>query len=335
MAFVLPDRVMETTTTTGAGTLTLDGAVSGYRTFAAVGNGNTTRYVIEAVDAGGTPTGEWETGIGTYTSSGTTLSRDTIQASSNSGSAVSLSSGTKRVFVAMQPFLAPTTITGNTTLDGSINFVLANNTADIVVNLPPASDVAGQTLNIIKISNNTFNVTLNATIGEVVNPQLNFPYSRATLVSNGSGYQALTLIKRDELRFNTGNGNGTTATKVRRFSTVETNVGTAFSYNDSSANGTVITINETGTYSVNYYDGHASLAVNFGVSRNSTQTTTAIQSITATDRVGMASSQGAGAFGSVSMIRLFRQGDVIRPHLATTPANDTSNGSSFQITRVW
>lgn len=94
MALVLADRVQETTTTTGTGTVTLAGAVSGFQTFAAVGNGNSTYYTI----AGQTGT-EWEVGIGTYTASGTTLSRTTVLSSSNSGSLVTFSAGTKNVFV--------------------------------------------------------------------------------------------------------------------------------------------------------------------------------------------------------------------------------------------
>ena len=93
MAFVLKDRVKETTTTTGTGTVTLAGAVSGYQSFSAIGNANTTYYTIA-----GQGTSEWEVGIGTYTSSGTTLSRDTVLASSNSGSLVNFSAGTKDVF---------------------------------------------------------------------------------------------------------------------------------------------------------------------------------------------------------------------------------------------
>lgn len=92
MAFVVADRVQETTTSTGTGTITLAGAVSGFQSFSVVGDGNTTFYTI----AGGT---EFEVGIGTYTASGTTLSRDSILESSNSGSAVNFSAGTKNVFV--------------------------------------------------------------------------------------------------------------------------------------------------------------------------------------------------------------------------------------------
>ena len=94
MALALQDRVQETTTTAGTGTITLLGAVTGYQTFAAVGDGNTTYYCIA-----GSGTTEWEVGIGTYTLSGTTLSRTTVLASSNGGSLVTFSAGSKSVFV--------------------------------------------------------------------------------------------------------------------------------------------------------------------------------------------------------------------------------------------
>ena len=94
MPLAVYDRVKETTTTTGAGTLTLAGAATGFISFSAVGNGNQTYYTI-ATNGGS----EWEVGIGTYTSAGTTLSRDVILASSNAGSVVTLSAGTKDVFV--------------------------------------------------------------------------------------------------------------------------------------------------------------------------------------------------------------------------------------------
>lgn len=93
MALVLKDRVKETTAVVGTGTATLLGASTGFQSFSAIGNGNTTYYTISAQS--GTA---WEVGIGTYTSSGTTLSRDTVLASSNSGSLVNFSAGTKDVW---------------------------------------------------------------------------------------------------------------------------------------------------------------------------------------------------------------------------------------------
>jgi len=94
MALVLKDRVKETSTTAGTGTLTLVGAVAGFQSFAAVGNGNTTYYAIAD-----SITGDWEVGIGTYTSSGTTLSRTTVLSSSNGGSLVNFAANAKDVFV--------------------------------------------------------------------------------------------------------------------------------------------------------------------------------------------------------------------------------------------
>ncbi len=137
MALVLADRVRETTTTTGTGSVTLGGAVTGFQSFAAIGNANTTYYTIA-----GQGTSEWEVGIGTYTASGTTLSRDTVLASSASGAKVSFSAGTKDVFVTYPAskstyeddgaavyagggtgaiYLNPQTITVNTTIPAGYN----------------------------------------------------------------------------------------------------------------------------------------------------------------------------------------------------------------------
>jgi hypothetical protein len=92
MALVVKDRVQETTTTTGTGTITLAGAVTGFQSFSVIGDGNTTYYTIAG-------TSQFEVGIGTYTALGTTLSRDTILESSNSGGPVDFAAGIKNVFV--------------------------------------------------------------------------------------------------------------------------------------------------------------------------------------------------------------------------------------------
>lgn len=100
MALVFADRVKETSTTTGTGTLDLLGPATGFQGFVlGIGDTNTTKYTIEAIDGNGDPTGEWEVGIGTVTDAGTdTLSRDIVLASSNSGALVNFSAGTKQVF---------------------------------------------------------------------------------------------------------------------------------------------------------------------------------------------------------------------------------------------
>tara|TARA_B100000214_G_scaffold51404_1_gene32504 strand:- start:50 stop:2128 length:2079 start_codon:yes stop_codon:yes gene_type:complete len=93
MALVVKDRVKETTTTTGTGTYTLGGAVTGFETFTSnLSNADTTYYVC-------TDGTDFEVGIGTFTSSGTTLARTTILASSNSNNAVNWTSGTREIFI--------------------------------------------------------------------------------------------------------------------------------------------------------------------------------------------------------------------------------------------
>jgi hypothetical protein len=117
MALVVADRVKETTTTTGTGTVTLLGASTGFQSFAVIGNANTTYYTI----AGQTGS-EWEVGVGTYSSSGTTLARTTVLSNSSATqpSALSFSAGTKDVFVtypserAVYTDAAGTSITPNT-----------------------------------------------------------------------------------------------------------------------------------------------------------------------------------------------------------------------------
>tara|TARA_R100000951_G_scaffold115137_3_gene122266 strand:- start:295 stop:1368 length:1074 start_codon:yes stop_codon:yes gene_type:complete len=95
MALVVADRVKETTTTTGTGAITLAGATTNFVTFSSVlSDGDTTYYAI--VDDANT---DFEVGLGTYASSGNTLTRTTVLASTNSGSAVNLSAGSKEVFI--------------------------------------------------------------------------------------------------------------------------------------------------------------------------------------------------------------------------------------------
>lgn len=92
MAHLILDRVLETTTTTGTGIITLNGNVAGFRAFSLLGNGNTTDYLIIDEDRN-----QWEIGIGTYGSSGNTLSRTTVVLSTNSNNAVNFQTGTKYV----------------------------------------------------------------------------------------------------------------------------------------------------------------------------------------------------------------------------------------------
>jgi len=101
MAEITEDRVAETTTTTGTGALALAAAIDGYRRFSSVmAIGDTCYCTVEAINAQGAPTGEWETGRYTYTAANE-LTRTSVSRSSNGNAAVDFGAGTKRVFMAV------------------------------------------------------------------------------------------------------------------------------------------------------------------------------------------------------------------------------------------
>jgi hypothetical protein len=115
MAIVVKDRVKETSVTAGTGTLTLAGAVTGFQAFSAIGNGNITYFAI--VD---NATGAWEVNYGTYSTSGTTLTRNNPPlSSSNAGALVSFTSNPKDVFCTYPSEKAIyEEVSGNVLIDG-------------------------------------------------------------------------------------------------------------------------------------------------------------------------------------------------------------------------
>lgn len=157
MALVLNDRVKETTTTTGTGTVNLGGAETGFETFVAgVGNGNTTYYCITAG-------AEFEVGLGTVTdASPDTLSRTTILSSSNSDSAVDFSAGTKDVFCTLPASKAVfEDASSNVTLPGIITAVGTS----VFTNLDISGDVdVDGTLEADAMTLNSTAITTTATL---------------------------------------------------------------------------------------------------------------------------------------------------------------------------
>lgn len=144
MAFVLNDRVKETTTSTGTGTINLAGAADTFETFVAgIGTTNNCFYCISHQTAN-----EFEVGIGTVTdASPDTLSRDTIISSSNSDSAVSLSSGTKDVFCTYPASKAPSASMTATTYVTTHNSTLSDDqTIDSGVLAGPVTVTGTQTI---------------------------------------------------------------------------------------------------------------------------------------------------------------------------------------------
>lgn len=183
------DRVKETSTTTGTGTLTLAGAVTGFQSFSVLGNGNSCFYTIEHINGS-----EWEVGIGTYTSSGTTLSRNTVIASSNSNNAVNLSSGSKFVWVDFPANSAtcshpiPLAVNSTASLDRTHSFITCNNSSSCILSLPSAS--VPFTIYIKKLSTSANLLTVQRsgsdTIDGATSIDFLFQYEAMKFVSDGS-----------------------------------------------------------------------------------------------------------------------------------------------------
>jgi len=211
MALVVNDRVKETSTTTGTGTLDLAGAVSGFETFVAgIGNSNTTYYAIVNED------GAFEVGLGTVTDAGTdTLSRTTIISSSNSDSAVNFGAGTKNVFCTLPASKAVILdASGNIVANNGSNLTALNATqltsgtipdARFPATLPALNGSALTALNASNLASGTVaNARLDAqlqdvaglatTAGKIIQGDgSNFGLSAYTLpTSDGSASQVLT-----------------------------------------------------------------------------------------------------------------------------------------------
>ena len=210
MALVVKDRVKETTTTDDAGTITLAGAVGQFQTFVAgIGDGNTNYYAIEDADVT-----HWEVGLGTIAANGgdpDTLARTTILASSNSGSAISLTVGNHTVFgtypagkavfldsngiltFSKSPVIPYTTITGDATATTSNVAIFANATSGSIDGTTyAATSNGGRTVTIKKTdsSSNTVGILMagSETIDGATSATLYHQNESVTLVSDNSNW---------------------------------------------------------------------------------------------------------------------------------------------------
>lgn len=201
MALVLADRVQQTGTANTTVSFTLSGSVTGYQSFSVIGNTNTTYY--SATDS----SGNWEVGLGTYSTTGPTLTRTTIFSSSNSGSAVTFS-GTVNVFVTFPSEIvstSPVTVTTSTYTVGTTDVWIINNYAGtMTVTLPTAASYSGRVLNfqnyqaytVVSASSNVVPIgggsastaILNAIVGD-----------QCTLVSNGTNWVLTQYIPNNIL----------------------------------------------------------------------------------------------------------------------------------------
>jgi hypothetical protein len=230
MPLILADRVRDTTTTTGTGTVTLSGtAPTGYQNFSVIGNANTTYYTINAGS-------QWEVGIGTYSSTGPTLARTTVLESSNANALVNFSAGTKDVFVTYPSDRAVTTDGTETLTNKTING--SNNT---ITNVSLTSAVTGT----LPVANGGTGVTASSGANSVVlrNANQNFTVNNIdfgfTSIATAAGTTTLTVASTNTIFF-TGS---TTQTVVMPVTSTLVLGSAYFIRNNSTGN---ITVNSSG-----------------------------------------------------------------------------------------
>lgn len=189
MALVLKDRVKVTTTTTGTGAFAIGGAQFGFQGFSAFANGDTTFYTV--VDHA---TGDWETGVGTYSSTGPTLARTAVLDSSNAGGLVNFGIGPKDLFVVYPAGKAVST-EGNVTLTGPLSVPAGAAGAQV----PRRSEVVGisgdESIGGVKTFTSRPKVPAGATLDEVPQAQEIFGKSQswqAVTRLNGTTYTNTT-----------------------------------------------------------------------------------------------------------------------------------------------
>lgn len=191
MALLVADRVQENTTTTGTGTLTLGGALANFITFdAALNDGDTTYYAI--VDDGNE---SWEVGLGTYSAG--TLARTTVYASSNSGVAVNLAAGTKRVFVSnIANYGKYVELNADTINNTTLNTTTVNATT------VDSDTVTTTTLNVTTLIATT--IVNNNQIENVTTDKVTLPSNWEFVISGGD----LTITENGTVRLRINSGTG-------------------------------------------------------------------------------------------------------------------------------
>lgn len=147
--------------------------------------------------------------------------------------------------------------------------------------------------------------------------------------------QALNILyaPTSMVRLNGGNGYGSTNTKIRRFLTVVTNQGSDITYTDSATLGASFTINKAGVYGISYSDNFSGIG-DFGVSLNSTELTTVIQSVTAANRLCIGSTQAANYSDTSATALYLPAGSVIRAHTEGITDGGTPQRTQFTIARI-
>lgn len=222
--------------------------------------------------------------------------------------------------------------------DGFSEILVTTSTSTITITMPAAANNTNRKLFIKKVDGSTGKVTISSgnNMDGVGSIALVDRYDGVTMVSDGSQWYILGFVcdaSASSSAADTGNGFGSTATDIRRFTNkVETGNAITVDHNNSTT-GAIWTINQDGIYAIEYTDRNTGGAANMGVSLNTSQTTTSVASITLADRILFVTSPSANLNGTVSGTFRFSSGDLIRAH-GDASQNDTTNRSVMRVRKI-
>lgn len=345
MAFIVQDRVQETSTSVGTGTITLAGAVTGYQSFAVIGNLNTTYYTI--ADQAGS---NWEVGVGTYYLANTSLARTTVLSSSNANAAVTFGPGTKSVFVTYPSeqaiYADPSNITTITNFVSS-NVLITGGTIS-GANFTGLGTMSTQNANAVAITGG--NISSVVIQGGTINGAAltNVTYGGlGTMSTQNATSVAITGGTVNSVAFTGGTLNnmtiGATTANTGAFTTTTTTLLTASGNATSQAFNTVnivepTTVNATGAASTINFDVNtqsvylstanatANWTVNFRGS--STQTLANALANSQTITVSLLATQGATAYYN-SLVQI--DGSTVTPKWQGGTAPTSGNTGSVDV----
>lgn len=194
------------------------------------------------------------------------------------------------------------------------------------------SDFQASVSNNTNVVNNTLKISADGSINTHSDVAAAGAQVGNTLIWNGTQWVPGVAGAQGEVFVHTGNGHGSSATKIRRFSTTEANTGTSITYADSATAGASFTINEDGLYSIAYSDsGSSEIAI--GVSETTASTSTNIEARSMAEwACPVAESIQTNVIISTSATIRLSSGAIIRPHTNGNP--DAEYGASFRITQV-
>ena len=220
-------------------------------------------------------------------------------------------------------------------LSGDVTYYLSKNQAVLTSSAPSASETLSVSSNAaVRVKNLTW--TGDVVVGDTIRVSgptasspttdagnsLNLSFQEQSIQVSVSNTLPQFSESDSSVRVDTGNGYGSTANKIRRFSNVRDNIGTDVTYADSATAGSSFTAKVSGTYEISYSDIFSGAGF-FGLSKNASSLTTGLSSLAATERL-VGATAAAGSGDNVSWQGYLVQGDIVRPHTdGGTPGGET------------